>query len=337
MPTSSLIRVVQLGFGDIGRRCARIVLARSDLHLVGVVDHAPDLAGRPLVDVLGVSGKPPITIRDNVEHVLEVAQPHVVIQASVSRVPDVLPQIAPALARGVSVVTSAEEMTFPWHRHPDLAERIAATARQNGARVVGAGVNPGFVLDFLPAVLAQAVHHVRRVRAARVVDAATRRAALQRKVGAGLSEADFRQRARENRIGHVGLAESAALLAHALGWKLDSLEETIEPVLARTEVRTDVLTVARGAVAGIHQRVRGVEDDVEVLSLDLQMFVGAEDPHDRIQIDAEPPIDLRISGGLAGDDATAACLVNAVPRLLTLPAGLWTVADLPPIARQPVL
>jgi 2,4-diaminopentanoate dehydrogenase len=48
-----------------------------------------------------------------------------------------------------------------------------------------------------------------------------------------------------------------------------------------------------------------------------------------VQIDADPPLDLLIKGGVAGDQATVAALVNTVPRLMHARPGLLLVTELP--------
>ena len=57
------------------------------------------------------------------------------------------------------------------------------------------------------------------------------------------------------------------------------------------------------------------------------MYVGAPDPHDRVQLEADPPMDVTIAGGTQGDRATVGTTVNALARMRSAPRGLVTVAD----------
>jgi 4-hydroxy-tetrahydrodipicolinate reductase len=152
---------------------------------------------------------------------------------------------------------------------------------------------------------------------------------LQRKVGAGLNLNQFRRAATEGTVRHVGLPESVAMIASALGWRLDRVDETLEPAVAPRDLDTDFLRVPAGAVAGIRQSARGYRDGEAVINLDLQMYVGAEAPRDHVLIDGVPPIDMTIQGGVAGDLATAAIVVNAVPKMLAARPGLLTMKDVP--------
>ncbi|GAH79977.1 unnamed protein product [marine sediment metagenome] len=59
------------------------------------------------------------------------------------------------------------------------------------------------------------------------------------------------------------------------------------------------------------------------------MYVGARDPHDLVLIKGEPDLRVLIKGGIAGDIATAAILVNSIPLVVKKQAGLITTKDLP--------
>jgi 4-hydroxy-tetrahydrodipicolinate reductase len=195
--------------------------------------------------------------------------------------------------------------------------------------VLGTGVNPGFVLDRLPALLAQAAGEVRHVRATRVVDAARRRPALQRKIGAGLTEDAFHEAAERGEVGHAGLSESAALAATGVGLSVDEVDEELVPLVAQEDGPADAaVRVVKGQVAGVHQTARVFADEREVVRLELTIAIGAEDPRDEVELDADPPLRLVIPGGVAGDAATAATVVNAVTAVTEL-RGLVTVLDLP--------
>jgi 4-hydroxy-tetrahydrodipicolinate reductase len=194
--------------------------------------------------------------------------------------------------------------------------------------MVGTGVNPGFVMDTLPLTLTAVCQRVEAVRVLRVVDAGTRREALQRKVGAGMTAAQFRGLAKAHQIGHVGLTESLAFLADALGWNLDQIDESIAPVIANKTIKTPYLTVPKGAVAGQHQFARGRCGGREVLTLELQMFVGARNPRDEIRIEGVPALKMVLEGGTPGDLATPAILVNMLPRLVEARPGLHTMRSL---------
>ena len=152
---------------------------------------------------------------------------------------------------------------------------------------------------------------------------------LQKKVGAGLSVEEFQQRVDEGSVKHVGLPESVAMLSDGLGLDVDTITETIEPVVATEPVASEYLEVKTGQVAGIHQVARGMSQGQEKIYLELNMYIGAVDASDTIELSGEPNLTMVIPGGTHGDIATAAVSVNAIPALLAAPAGLRTARDLP--------
>ncbi|MBI4612202.1 MAG: dihydrodipicolinate reductase [Planctomycetes bacterium] len=327
------LTVVCYGLGPIGRAAARLALSRKRLKVVGAVDVDPEIVGRDLGLVCGLPSPALVDVTDDPVRLLAGKRVDVVLHATGSRFAKVYDQLAEIAGNGASVVSSCEELLFPWISDAEKAESLDKLAASAGAVVVGTGVNPGFVLDTLAICLSGACDGVRRIEGHRVVDAATRRAPLLAKIGAGIEVAEFQRLKEERRIGHVGLIESLALVADATGIARTrgpiDFQETLEPVVARTRVQAADLVVEPGRVAGVHQIAMGSAGGAEVLRLDLAMFVGAEDPHDEIRIDAVPPIHARIHGGVAGDQATAAILVNLLPLARAARPGLRTMADLP--------
>src|SRR6266478_684438 len=227
------------------------------------------------------------------------------------------------------VVSTCEELSYPYRTHPDLAAKLDAEAKDWGVALVGTGVNPGFVMDKLVVTLAAVSQRVEHVKALRIVDASKRRLPLQKKIGAGMSVDEFRGQVAAGVIKHVGLPESVAMVADSLNLPVDQITETIEPVVARERVQTEFLTVEAGQAAGVHQIARGLGAGKELVYLELQMYVGAKDSADTIELQGHPTIRLVIPGGSHGDIATASVVVNSIPVILDAPAGLRTSRDLP--------
>ncbi len=319
--------VVVAGLGPIGQEVVRSVLATPELELVAALDIDPQLLGRPLEELIGQPAEGLVVEEESAE-TLGRAKGGALLQLTGSRLPTVLAQLERAISLGVNVVSSCEELAFPWLAHPDTADRIERLASKADVSILGTGVNPGFVLDRLVVTLGAATGLLRRVEAERVVDASSRREQLQRKVGAGLTREQFERGVQAGKIGHIGLAESAALVSAGLGLGCDEFDEEIEPVMATRPIAGPV-PVDLGRVAGSSQRVRGFASGRELLSLRTTIAVGAPDPHDLVVIDGDPPLRVRSEGGISGDRATAWSLVNAIPAVVTAEPGLLTVLDLP--------
>ncbi|HEU5248996.1 MAG TPA: dihydrodipicolinate reductase, partial [Thermoanaerobaculia bacterium] len=139
-----------------------------------------------------------------------------------------------------------------------------------------------------------------------------------------LSKEEFETGVAAGKLGHVGLSESAAMTAVGLGFPIDEISETIEPVLADRE--TD--GVAPGRVRGLHQIARVRAAGETKVELDLTMAVG-EKGFDRIESQGDPPVNLTVDGGFHGDRATVGCVVNAIPFTVAAPPGVHTVVTLP--------
>jgi 4-hydroxy-tetrahydrodipicolinate reductase len=322
------VPVVVMGLGYIGQEIARAALRCEELELVGAVDKSPSLVGRKLTDVLGLPAGT-FKVAASIGQAVGRRRGVVLLHATGSRLPQVTDQVLEAISHGMHVVSTCEELAFPWFNHPKLAEKLDAAAARAGVSVLGTGINPGFVMDRLVATLGQLCGPVRHAKVTRVVDARQRREALQRKVGAGLTEEEFFALVDQDRVGHVGLVESTALAALGLGLDCDDFEEELTPVFAEEDIRGGAFPVKKGRVAGIHQVAVGLAEGQERVRLELTLAVGAEDPGDLIELEADPPIRLSIVGGVAGERATANLVVNAAPRVSAAEPGLLTVLELP--------
>ena len=323
------IRAIQYGVGPIGASIARLMREKSAIEICGAIDTDPAKAGRDLGEVVGAPDAPwGVKISPDAKDVLEQAV-DVVIHSTSSSLPKVMDQLVACLEAESCVVSTCEELSYPYRTYPEAAAKLDATAKDWGVALVGTGVNPGFVMDKLVVTLAAVSQQVEHAKALRVVDASKRRLPLQKKIGAGMSVDEFRSQVAAGVIKHVGLPESVAMVADSLNLPIENISETIEPVIAKEPVKTEFLSVEPGQAAGVHQIARGIGGGKELVYLELQMYVGAKDPHDTVELTGRPNISLVIPGGSHGDIATASVVVNSIPVILDAPAGLRTARDLP--------
>ena len=228
------------------------------------------------------------------------------------------------------MVSTCEELAFPDDTNAAVAAELHQQAVNAGATLLGTGINPGYLMDAWPLYMTVPCQTVRAIRVTRVQDASDRRGPFQRKIGAGLEESEFRRRAADGEIRHVGLTESARMIAAGMGWSLDDLTETIEPIMASRAIETDHVSISAGQVAGVRQKGVGVAAGRPVITLEFRAAVGLGESYDAVSIDGVPPVEARIDGGVHGDLGTAAVVVNAIPRVATAAPGLVTMKDLPP-------
>ncbi len=322
------VPVVVMGLGHIGQAVARAALASEEVTLLGAVDNHPQLKGRPLTELLREPSAGTLKVAERLSDV-KGRKGAVLLLCTHSRLAQVADDVLAAVGDGMHVVSTCEELAFPWMANPEWAGRLEDAAEAAGVTVLGAGVNPGFMMDRLAATLGQLAGPVRHVRVERVVDARSRREALQRRIGAGLSEEAFDALSDKDGVGHTGLLESAALTALGLGMDCDDFEEELVPVIAEEEIRGGAFVVPKGKVAGFAQTAVGLEEGQERVRLELTIALGAEGVGDRIRIDADVPVELEIKGGVDADRAAANVLVNAAPRVAAAEPGLLTVLELP--------
>jgi 2,4-diaminopentanoate dehydrogenase len=316
------ITVAQYGIGPIGAEIVRLLLTKPWIRMVGAVDIDPNKIGRDLGEIVGLGRSIGVPVTAELE-----GKPDVVCHSTGSRLREVAGQLESLLSRGCHVVSTCEELSFPLDL--EVREQLQKVARAANVTLLGTGVNPGFVMDKLPLTLTAVCQEVKSVEIVRIQNASTRREPLQRKVGAGMSVDEFRAAVGAGRIKHMGLKESLLMVGNGLGVEFDSVSgETIEPIVAEREITTQYLKVAPGQVAGVHQTIYG-KGRIDV-SLELRMYVGAEDvAADKVIVRGVPDVEMTIKDGVHGDRATAAMVVNSIPRVMQARPGVLTMDDIP--------
>ena len=324
-------RAVIIGCGPIGCSVAAYARKRSDIELVGAADTDAKLAGRDLGE-LAADARLGVTISADSATVLSQVKPDVVFLTTSSSLAIVHPQLRQCVSAGANVISTCEELAYPYSSDAALSDEIDRMARDNGVTILSTGVNPGFVMDAWPLFMTGVCQEVRRIKAVRVQDASSRRGPFQKKIGAGCTPREFDRLVAAGTLKHVGIPESIAMIAAGLGWTLDQVVETIEPVIARTPVVTDFVAVEPGQAAGVRQVGRGLRAGDELVTLEFEASVGAPESYDAVYITGVPSLEVVIQGGTHGDIATAAIVVNSVHRVLAAPPGLVTMKDLPVVS-----
>jgi 4-hydroxy-tetrahydrodipicolinate reductase len=323
------IRAVQFGCGPIGCAVAKLALQRPDIELVGAVDIDKNKVGRDLGQLLGIGKEIGIFVSDDADAVLAGARADVAFHQTGSSLQIVFPELAKILGYAVNVISSTEELAYPYRRQAELATELDRIAKKNAVTLLSTGVNPGFLMDAWPLAMTAVCQVVDRIKAVRIQDARTRRFPFQKKIGAGCTLEEFQKRVNAGTIRHVGLEESIAMIAAGLDWELDEVRETIEPVVAKAQAQSEYITVRPGQVAGVRQVGRGLRNGEEVITLEFEASLGAPESYDAVYITGTPNLEVVIKGGTPGDIATAAMVVNAAHRVVEAPPGLVTMKDLP--------
>lgn len=323
------IRVLHVGLGPIGAGILRQVASRPGFKVVGGVDIDSAKAGRDVGEVVGLGRRLRAKVETDLKGAVKALAPDIVMLCTSSALKTVLPQIETILGARKPIVSTTEELAYPWYTQRRLASAIDMRARKAKVAVLGTGVNPGFVMDALPITLTGVAERVDRITINRIQDASIRRLPFQQKIGSGLTREEFAAKVQQGTVRHVGLTESIAMIAAAMGWKLDRVTDEIAPKLAETRVASEFLTVEPGLVRGIIQDGTGYVKGEPIIRLHMEAYLGAPESYDSVDIEGVPRLSMRIGSGVHGDIATASIAVNSIPRVLAAPPGLHTMLSLP--------
>ena len=322
------IRVAQFGLGPIGCKVTQFLVERGAFEIVAAVDLDPAKVGVDLGELAGLEDALGAAVTDDAQAVLGEAVADVAVVTTTSSLGKAEAQIIQVASHKLPIVSTCEELAYPWVTQPDIAKRIDAVAREHGVAILGTGVNPGFLMDFLPLALSGVCQRVDKVRVERVQDAQYRRIPFQRKIGAGLTLDEFQAKIDEGSLRHVGLTESMHMIASTFGWQLTGTEETIGPVVAERRVSVPGLTIEPGQALGVSQNGYAYVGDRRAIELVFRAAIGEPSSYERTLIQGTPTIGMRIEGGVNGDIATGAIVANAARAVIRARPGLRTMADM---------
>jgi hypothetical protein len=324
-------RVIQIGFGSLGKHISSSILKRENLELVSVVDANPELVGKTLKELLQDEIDSEISLTDDLHTVLKIGNADIAVVATSSSIKTVFPTVEACLKSGLDVVSICEELSYPYQKSPDIAKKLDRIAKQNGKTVVGTGINPGYLMDLLPIVLTGPCQTVDTIRVTRHMNSSYRRPSFQKKIGTGMTKEEFRRNIDEGKItGHVGLVESIQMIDAALNLGLDEVKELpTEAIIAKKKITNSFATIEKGDVLGLRSMGVGKRKGVEIVKLDFQAYAEATPQYDEVIIDGLPKMHQRIEGGVQGDQGTIGMLLNLIPMVIRESPGLKTMKDIP--------
>jgi len=328
------VKVAVLGTGQMGSGIVKLLLRKQGVELVGVYGRRADRAGVDAGKAVGLGQHIGVRLTSDLAAMLAGARPDVVIQATCSRVEQAADEIKAAVKSGANVISIAEEMAYPLYEAPGLSEEIHQIAMAKGVTVLGTGINPGFVLDLLVICLTGVCFKVDSITAKRVNDLSPYGPSVLQTQGVGITPEAFRQGVADGSVvGHFGFPESISMIARALGWKIERIEQTREPIISSVHRETPFVKIEPGLTAGCTHTAKGYMDGKAVIHLihPQQVHPQLENVQtgDTIEIHGEP--DVRFSSGpeIPGGIGTIALAVNMIPQVVTGLPGLKTMADLP--------
>ncbi len=349
------VKVLLWGFGAMGSTMGRMCAGISGLQISGVCDMAPERVGKSVAEALrqrdaaeaegdktGVTGSSAypayledVLIGDDINRVIQQSGADIALLATDSFVEKALPKIEKLVKKGINVVSTAEEMAYPWISHPEGSAKMDRLARKHGVSILGSGINPGFVMDLLVVMLSGVCRSVTGVRAERVNSLSPYGPAVMEEQGVGLAPEEFAEKVRSGELaGHVGFIQSIGMVCDALGWKLDKpVEQSMKAIVSSVERKTPYIKIGPGSVAGCDMRAFGYVGGRRALEYihPQQIEPELEGTHtgDYITLEGDPEIKLEVKPEMPGGIGTAALCVNMMPLVIKADSGLKTMLDLP--------
>jgi len=330
------IKIIIYGVGAMGSQMVRLLQTKPHVRVVGAIDWDKKKIGRDLGELIGLGRNLGVEVSYPPQKVLGRIKADLVLQATTAFLDEAYDQIRCVLAQRMNVVTICQELFFPLGKNMVRAARLDRKAREMGVRLTAVGINPGFIMDVVPILCSTPCWRVDSLFVRRVVDFSPYGPDEMRHIGANLTSREFLRGAAQGAIGHIGLLETAAMVAHCLGLGIDELRQTKEPLVTRKERQTPYIKISPGRVCGFKQNVAGLRKGEEIMELQMVGIVSPDAQEDGVElgdyakINGVPCVDIEIRKEIAqrGGEGTAGVAVNIIPRLLSAPPGFHTMNTL---------
>ena len=343
------LRVIQWTTGNVGRRSLHAILRRPDMELVGVFAHGADKIGVDAAELAG--GGPPSGVRatDDVDALIALKPDACVYNPLWSTTDD----LVRLLEAGINVCTTAGWINGT-KLDPAERARVEEACQRGGSSIYGSGAHPGMT-NVVAMALTASCAYVDHVRITESVDCSTYASAeTQRAMGFGCDPATPGLADSVRRESEV-FAESVAVMADAMGARLDRLDFDVTFTAATGDSDLGFMEIPDGTVGSVYGYHRGWVGDHNLISVgfnwtmgshvvppkplkhghDIQVF-GA--PNMRTTIHCLPHEEWDEDGFMGlGMIYTAMPVTNAVPYVVAAPPGIVTLADLPVVTGRPRL
>jgi hypothetical protein len=349
---SAPLRVIQWTTGNIGRRSLRALIERPEIELVGVYAHGQDKVGTDAAELCGLADPPAATgvlATDDVDALIAL-RPDACCYNPLWPDIDHLVQL---LEAGVNVCSSAAWITGGKQSSADL-DRIRTACEAGGSTMFGSGAHPGMT-NSVAMVLSGSCERVDEIRITESVDCSTYESAGTQ-IAMGFSQDPGTPGLAESvRRESEVFAESAAMMADALGVSLDRMSFDVTFTAATADSDLGFMTIPAGTVGGVMGWHRGWVGERNVVSVGFNWTMGQHVtppkalqhghviqvfglPNMRTVLHCLPPADWTEEGFMGlGMIYTAMPVTNAIAHVVAARPGIVTLADLPPITGRVAL
>ncbi|MCR3956893.1 MAG: 2,4-diaminopentanoate dehydrogenase [Gudongella sp.] len=328
------VKVIIWGLGAMGSGMADMLLKKKGVEIVGAVGRGSKL-GKSMYDFIKTErGDRPDVIIGTPEDVIKEGAADVVLTATDSYTKNAFERLKFILEKKINVVSSAEEMAYPQAQSPEEAKQLDEIAKANGVSIIGTGINPGLIMDLLVVLMTGCCETVDHVTARRVNSLSPFGPVVMEEQGIGITKEEFEEGVRTGHLsGHVGFPESIRMIADAIGWKVDKVEQSMEPIMTDVDRKSPYGFAKAGNVAGCAMKGFGYVDGEMKIEMDHPQQIEPEmvgvQTGDYVIIKGNPNINLVNSPEVPGGIGTIAMCVNMIPHIINARPGLKTMIDLP--------
>jgi hypothetical protein len=341
-------RVIVWGTGNVGVPALRIVLSNPALELAGVVVSNPAKVGKDAGELCGRSATG-VRATDDVAAALASGADAVAYCASGDfRPTEAIDDIERCLRAGLDVVsTSVYPLYDPTSAPAELRERIGAACAAGNASVFVSGVDPGFVNDILPVLLAGFCERVDEIRAFELFNYSSyaQEDAVRNLVGMG-QPMDATPPMLIPGVPTMVWGGAIRLMARGLGLELEDIRETLDKRALPRTVDTALGRFDEGTMGAFRLEIQGIVSGRPLLVVDhvtrIVNDIVPEWPMPKgdgahgVKLTGRPnltvtfdPEDDEGSAAGGGNTTAAARIVNAIPFVCAAPAGMLDALQVP--------
>jgi 4-hydroxy-tetrahydrodipicolinate reductase len=320
------VRIAVSGLGRLGGELILRVQESQSAELVAVVsERAAQLLSDPPPAVTGG-----VRLLD-VDEALADDEIDVIVDGHHGSTEEIAELFKRCAEHGKSVVSSSALFDPVSEIGLDAATELDRTARRTGSRLLGTGLNPGFLLDMLPATWGALSPGWTRVSATRTVEAGAWGASAHRFLGIGGEPAELEA------AEPMRLAASLIVMAAALDVVPDEIGERRTALVSTEDVSVGGDVFPAGVAIGFdHRASASVEGgrSIEVVwhaAVRLDQYEPSAVNGVTVSIEGRMPMRLSATGAFADDPypATAARMVQSAVAMQALRAGLLRPDEVP--------
>ena len=324
------VKVIIWGLGAMGGGMADMLLKKKGVDIVGAVGRG-DKIGKSMYDYIETPrGDRPDVIIGTPEDVIKEKCADVVLTATDSFTKVAFDRLKFCLEKKINVVSSAEEMAYPQAQNPELAAELDRIAKENGVSIIGTGINPGLIMDLLVITMTGCCETVDHIISRRINSLSPFGPVVMEEQGIGVTPEEFKTK---HLSGHVGFPESVNMITDALGWKLEKVTQSMEPIFTDVDRRSKYGFAAAGNVAGVAMKANGYVDGEVKIEMDHPQQIEPEQvgvqTGDYVIIKGTPNINLANTPEVPGGIGTIAMCVNTIPQIINAKPGLHTMITIP--------